>query len=137
MALSRCWRAGAIDHHLLSASSWTGTGGSGGTLPAMQTGLDAPLRGVADPGGEPVTGPNPAVITRSDLSTVAVAGPVVAFAGARLPAVVGQRAAVTLLPHMLLQRSMVAAGAGLAPRAGPGRGGGALRADPRRRAGAR
>ena len=53
------------------------------------------------------------VIDRSDLTTVAVSGPVVAYAGSRLPGIVGQRAAVTLLPDMLLQRSMVSTGASL------------------------
>ena len=53
------------------------------------------------------------VIARSDLSTVAVAGGVTAIAGAHLDSVVGQTAAVRLLPNMLLQRSMVSAGAAL------------------------
>ena len=53
------------------------------------------------------------VIDRSDLTTVAVSGPVVAYASNRLPSIVGQRAAVTLLPDMLLQRSMVSAGTSL------------------------
>ena len=47
------------------------------------------------------------LITRSDLSTVDVAGDVTAIAGANLESVVGQRAAVGLLPEMVLQRSMV------------------------------
>lgn len=47
------------------------------------------------------------VIERSDLSTVDVAGDITAIAGANLQSVVGQRAAVALLPHTLLQRSMV------------------------------
>src|SRR5664279_1101425 len=47
------------------------------------------------------------VITRSDLSTVDVAGDVTAIAGANLESVVGQRAAVGLLPDTVLQRSMV------------------------------
>ncbi len=46
-------------------------------------------------------------IERSDLSTVAVAGDITAIAGANLQSVVGQRAAVALLPNTLLQRSMV------------------------------
>lgn len=54
------------------------------------------------------------LIERSDLTTVPVSGPVVAFAGDRLSSVVGQRAAVTLLPDMLLQRSMVTSGEVLA-----------------------
>jgi hypothetical protein len=47
------------------------------------------------------------VIDRADLSTVDVAGDVTAIAGANLESVVGQRAAVALLPGTLLQRSMV------------------------------
>jgi hypothetical protein len=50
------------------------------------------------------------VIERSDLTTVPVSGPVVAFGANRLPGLVGQRAAVTLLPDMFLQRSMVTTG---------------------------
>lgn len=50
------------------------------------------------------------VIQRSDLTTVPVSGPVVAFGANRLASVVGQRAAVPLLPDMLLQRSMVTSG---------------------------
>lgn len=50
------------------------------------------------------------VIDRSDLSTVQVAGEVTAIAGIRLDSVVGQRAAVELLPGTLLQRAMVSAG---------------------------
>ena len=53
-------------------------------------------------------------ITRADLSTVAVAGGVTAIAGSGLDSVVGQTAAVHLLPNMLLQRSMVTAGSVLA-----------------------
>jgi hypothetical protein len=49
------------------------------------------------------------VIERGDLSTVDVAGDLTAIAGANLSSVVGQRAAVALLPDMLLQRSMVTA----------------------------
>jgi hypothetical protein len=48
------------------------------------------------------------VIERSDLSTASVAGDITAIAGSNLDSVVGQTAAVTLLPHTLLQRSMVA-----------------------------
>jgi len=55
-------------------------------------------------------------IGRADVSTVAVAGGVTAIAGANLGSVVGQDAAVTLLPGMLLQRSMVTAATGVAPR---------------------
>ena len=47
------------------------------------------------------------VIDRSDLSTVDVAGDLTAIAGANLNSVVGERAAVALLPGTLLQRSMV------------------------------
>jgi len=50
------------------------------------------------------------VIVRSDLTTVPVSGPVVAFGANRLPGLLGQRAAVTLQPNMFLQRSMVASG---------------------------
>jgi len=50
------------------------------------------------------------VLQRSDLTTVPVSGPVVAFGASRLPGLVGQRAAVTLQPNMFLQRSMVASG---------------------------
>lgn len=54
-------------------------------------------------------------IQRSDLSTVAVAGGVTAIAGDHIDSVVGSTAVVHLLPNMLLQRSMVAAGTGLSP----------------------
>jgi len=54
-------------------------------------------------------------ISRSDVSTVGVAGGITAVAGENLESVVGQNAAVTLLPGMLLQRSMVTSGAGLSP----------------------
>jgi hypothetical protein len=47
------------------------------------------------------------LIGRSDLSTVDVAGDITAIAGANLESVVGQRAAVGLLPDTVLQRSMV------------------------------
>jgi hypothetical protein len=53
------------------------------------------------------------LISRSDLSTVSVAGDVSAIAAASLPEVVGQHAAVTLLPDMLLQRSMITTGSGI------------------------
>lgn len=49
-------------------------------------------------------------ISRADLSTVAVAGSVTAIAGGNLASVVGQTAAVELLPHTLLQRAMVTSG---------------------------
>jgi flagella basal body P-ring formation protein FlgA len=46
-------------------------------------------------------------ISRADVSTVAVAGPVTAVRGADLDSVVGQRAATRLMPNMLVQRSML------------------------------
>lgn len=49
------------------------------------------------------------VIERGDLSTVDVAGDLTAIAGENLSSVVGQRAAVALLPDTLLQRAMVTA----------------------------
>ena len=55
------------------------------------------------------------VIDRADVSTVAVAGDLTAIAGQNVDSVVGQSAAVTLLPGMLLQRSMVAPAVGLDP----------------------
>lgn len=54
------------------------------------------------------------VVTRQDLSTVAVAGAVTAVAAEHLDAVVGQTARVHLLPNMLLQRSMISADPALA-----------------------
>jgi hypothetical protein len=54
-------------------------------------------------------------ITRADVSTVTVAGGVTAIAGTNLDSVIGQAAAVPLLPDMLLQRSMVTAATGLGP----------------------
>lgn len=53
------------------------------------------------------------VLARADLSTVAVSGGVTAIAGQNLDSVVGQTAAVHLLPNMLLQRSMISADPGL------------------------
>lgn len=53
------------------------------------------------------------VITREDLSSVAVAGGVTAIGANGLESVVGQRAAVTLLPGTLLQRSMLTAAGSL------------------------
>lgn len=47
------------------------------------------------------------VIERADLSTVDVAGDITAIAAANLESVVGERAAVALLPNTVLQRSMV------------------------------
>lgn len=49
-------------------------------------------------------------ITRRDLSTVGVAGLVTALGAARLESVVGQTAAVELLPNTLLQRAMLTTG---------------------------
>ena len=46
-------------------------------------------------------------ISRGDLTTVDVAGAVTAIGGASLQSVVGETAAVELLPHTLLQRAMV------------------------------
>ncbi|SOD72950.1 SAF domain-containing protein [Jatrophihabitans sp. GAS493] len=46
-------------------------------------------------------------IARSDLTTVEVAGDVTAVAGANLPSLVGQTAAVEILPNTLVQRAMV------------------------------
>jgi hypothetical protein len=46
-------------------------------------------------------------VQRADLGTVAVAGAVTAIAASGLTSVVGQTAAVPLLPHMLLLRSML------------------------------
>jgi hypothetical protein len=68
--------------------------------------------------------PSGHVITRADLSTVEVAGPVTAVAGSHLQDVVGQVAVVTLLPNMLVQRSMVTSSSPL--RAGQARVGVAL-----------
>ncbi len=53
------------------------------------------------------------VIERSDLSTASVAGDITAIAGANLDSLVGKTAAVTLLPHTLVQRAMVADSASL------------------------
>lgn len=54
------------------------------------------------------------VVTRGDLSTIDVAGSVVAVAGNHLDSVLGETATVDLLPDTLLQRSMVSAGPVLA-----------------------
>ena len=53
------------------------------------------------------------VVTAADLSTVDVAGGVVAVAGDHLNSVLGETATVDLLPGTLLQRSMVTAGPSL------------------------
>jgi hypothetical protein len=53
------------------------------------------------------------VIARSDLSTVSVAGDVTAIGAGHVDTVVGQTAAVELLPNTLLQRSMVTSVPGL------------------------
>jgi hypothetical protein len=50
------------------------------------------------------------VVARADLSTVSVAGPVTAVAAGHIDSVVGQTAAVDLLPNMLVQRSMLTRG---------------------------
>lgn len=55
------------------------------------------------------------VISRSDLSTVSVAGDVTAIAAVNIDSVVGQTAAVELLPNTLLQRSAVTRAAPLNP----------------------
>jgi hypothetical protein len=52
-------------------------------------------------------------VNRGDLSTVDVAGAVTAVSATHLDAVVGQNAAVDLLPGMLLQRSMLTSAAPL------------------------
>ena len=77
------------------------------------------------------------VISRSDLSTVDVAGDITAIAGANLESVVGERAAVALLPGTLLQRSMVTDADPIPAGNGAGRGGGEGRAAAGGRAGAR
>ena len=53
------------------------------------------------------------VISRSDLSTVEVAGGVTAVAGDHLSSLIGQHAAVEILPNTLVQRSMVTSGSTL------------------------
>lgn len=55
-------------------------------------------------------------ISRADVSTIAVAGGVTAIAGENIGSVIGQSAAVPLLPNMLLQRSMVTPATGPGPR---------------------
>jgi hypothetical protein len=50
------------------------------------------------------------VIQRDDLTTVEVAGGVTAVAGANLGTLVGQVAAVEILPNTLVQRAMVTSG---------------------------
>ncbi len=50
------------------------------------------------------------VVARADLTTVSVAGPVTAVAAGHIDSVVGQTAAVDLLPNMLVQRSMLTRG---------------------------
>lgn len=54
------------------------------------------------------------VIDRSDLSVVRVAGQVTAIGAEHLDSVLGQTAAVDLLPNTLLQRAMVTSAAALA-----------------------
>jgi hypothetical protein len=53
-------------------------------------------------------------VQRADLSTVSVAGAVTAVAAAHVDSVVGQTAAVDLLPNMLVQRSMLTQGSAIA-----------------------
>ncbi len=55
------------------------------------------------------------VVQRADVTTVPVSGRVVAVAGGNIDSVVGQRAAVTLLPDTLVQRSMLTSGDVLLP----------------------
>ena len=50
------------------------------------------------------------VVQRGDLSTVSVAGSVTAVAAGHIDSVVGETAAVDLLPNMLVQRSMLTTG---------------------------
>jgi Flp pilus assembly protein CpaB len=57
--------------------------------------------------------PEGRALQRDDLSTVAVAGGVTAISASHLDSVVGQAAAVHLLPNMLLQRSMVTPGSAM------------------------
>jgi flagella basal body P-ring formation protein FlgA len=64
------------------------------------------------------------VVARADLTAVSVAGPVTAVAAGHIDSVVGQTAAVDLLPNMLVQRSMLTRGRPDRRRAGEGRGGG-------------
>jgi len=52
-------------------------------------------------------------IQRSDLTTVAVAGGITAIRGDSIDSIVGQTAAVTLLPDTILQRSMLRTGPAL------------------------
>lgn len=54
-------------------------------------------------------------ITRSELSTTEVSGGIVAVAGNHLDSLVGQVAAVEILPNTLVQRSMVSTGVALSP----------------------
>jgi hypothetical protein len=49
-------------------------------------------------------------ITRADLSTVEVSGGVTAVAGGNLSSLIGQQAAVEILPNTLVQRAMVTSG---------------------------
>jgi Flp pilus assembly protein CpaB len=53
------------------------------------------------------------VISRADLSTVEVAGGVTAVAGDHLSSLIGQHAAVEILPNTLVQRAMVTSGSTL------------------------
>jgi len=54
-------------------------------------------------------------ISRADLSTTQVSGGVTAVAGGHLSSLVGQHAAVEILPNTLVQRSMVTGGSTVRP----------------------
>ena len=54
-------------------------------------------------------------ISRADLSTTQVSGGVTAVAGGHLSSLVGQHAAVEILPNTLVQRSMVTGGSTVKP----------------------
>jgi hypothetical protein len=54
-------------------------------------------------------------ISRDDLSTTEVSGGITAVAGANLSSLIGQHAAVEILPNTLVQRSMVANGSTVQP----------------------
>ena len=54
-------------------------------------------------------------ISRADLSTTQVSGGIIAVAGGHLSSLVGQHAAVEILPNTLVQRSMVTGGSTVKP----------------------
>ncbi len=54
-------------------------------------------------------------ISRADLSTTEVSGGITAVAGANLSSLIGQHAAVEILPNTLVQRSMVTSGSTVGP----------------------